>query len=91
MIVPDGPDDVFLNVDYSKLELRVMAWLANDPVMIKELLAGIDLHMRMAVTARLMRDPTDEEFEEIQKDVSPNERAVAKGVNFGKPNLTYLN
>ena len=85
MIVPDGPDDVFLNVDYSKLELRVMAWLANDPVMIKELLAGIDLHMRMAVTARLMRDPTDEEFEEIQKDVSPNERAVAKGVNFGIP------
>lgn len=69
--------------DYSKLELCVLAWAANDAVMAKELINGVDLHTRMAVTKRLMRDPNDEEFARIAKEISEAERALAKGVNFG--------
>lgn len=86
MIIPDNPDtDVFLSVDYSKMELRVMAWLANEKLMLDELMSDIDLHTKMAVTARLMRNPTDEEYYKIAPEVSSNERAIAKGANFGIP------
>ncbi len=86
ILVPDDPNDhVFIVVDYEKLELCVMSWLANDAVMVGELLRGIDLHTKMAVTARLMRNPTDAEFKAIASEISKNERTVAKGVNFGIP------
>lgn len=85
MVVPDTDDDLLLSVDYEKLELCVMSWLANDDVMVAELKSGVDLHTKMGVTARLMRDPTPEEFEQIAPLIGKNERAVAKGVNFGIP------
>jgi DNA polymerase-1 len=85
MFVPDHRDHCLLSVDYEKLELCVMAWLANDHVMARELLAGIDLHIRMALTVRLGYDPTDELFEELFDSVEKDERAIAKGVNFGIP------
>lgn len=84
MFVPDVVGrDVLLSADYDRVELCVVAWLANDKVMVRELLSGIDLHTRMAVTARLMRDPTDEEFERMKGSIEPLERSVAKSVNFG--------
>jgi DNA polymerase-1 len=83
---PDVPHrDVFLSVDYSGIELRVMAWLANDEVMAPELINGTDLHRRMAVTAKLMRDPSEEEWERMGPEITKQERAIAKGVNFGIP------
>jgi uracil-DNA glycosylase family 4 len=85
VFVPDTRDDVLLACDYAKLELCIMAWLANDKVMHRELTEGIDLHSRMAITVRLGRDPTDEEFAAMLDSVGKNERAVAKGVNFGIP------
>lgn len=85
MVVPDDGDCVLLASDYEKIELCVMAWLSNDEIMTEELLSGIDLHTKMAVTARLMRDPTDEEFKEIGPDIAKDERAVSKSVNFGIP------
>jgi uracil-DNA glycosylase family 4 len=85
MVIPDQPRCKIIEADYSKLELCVMAWLAGDRVMAKELRAGVDLHTNMAVTARLMRIPTVEEIERIGPEIGKNERAVAKGVNFGVP------
>lgn len=85
IIIPDTPDHVLVAADYAKLELCVMAWLANDGVMCKELIEGQDLHSRMAITRRLGRDPTDEEFNELLDSVSKPERALAKATNFGIP------
>lgn len=83
VVIPDNPDDVLLCVDYSKLELCILAWAANDEVMIREIKQGIDLHKRMACAVELGRDPTDEEFAEMAPNVSKDRRAVAKGVIFG--------
>lgn len=85
MFLPDHSDHVFLSIDYQKVELCVMAYLANDDVMARELINRVDLHSRMAITKRLNRDPTDEEFERMLPSVTKEERALAKGVNFGIP------
>lgn len=88
LFLPDVPGEhVLLEVDYAKVELCVMAWLAADEIMVKELLPGAkrDLHTNMAITARLLRNPTWEEYKRMSKLISKNERAVAKGVNFGIP------
>lgn len=85
LVIPDRPDHRIIAADYEKIELFVMAWLSNDAVMVEELLSGIDLHTKMAVTARLMHNPTDEEFEKLAPKITKDERAVAKGVNFGIP------
>lgn len=85
MVIPDNEECMLIAVDYEKIELCVMSWLANDEVMVQELLDRVDLHTKMGVTARLMRNPTDEEFKRIAPMISKDERAVAKGVNFGIP------
>lgn len=90
LFVPDNEDSVFLSCDYSKIELCVLAWCANDPVMADELIRGIDLHAKTAITKRLKRAPTEEEFEKILADLVKlptwkQERAVAKAVSFGTP------
>lgn len=86
IFVPDNPaKHKLIAVDYAKLELCIMAWLANDDKMCTELINQVDLHTRMALTVRLNRDPTDEEFEELSSKVGKDERALAKGVNFGIP------
>jgi len=87
VFVPDTPNSVLLEVDYAKVELCVMAWLASDRVMVPELMPGAkrDLHTNMAITARLLRNPTLEEYKQLKEEITKNERAVAKGVNFGIP------
>lgn len=72
-------DAVLIELDYSQLELRVLAMLSGDPVMIETYAAGEDLHFK---TAKLISklawgiDPED-----VHKD-GPQRRA-AKIVNFG--------
>lgn len=85
IIIPDTPDHVILSADYEKVELCVLAWLSNEWIMINELLTGVDLHTRMAVVARLMREPTDAEWKELAPLITKDERSVAKGANFGIP------
>jgi len=46
--VPDTPDHVFLYFDYSQLEYRLAAHLSQDPDMINDYMAGLDLHTRTA-------------------------------------------
>jgi DNA polymerase-1 len=60
-------------VDYSQIELRVVAHMARDQAMIKAFQAGQDIH---AITAAAIYDlPLDE--------VSKEQRRHAKAINFG--------
>lgn len=81
VFVPDVPGEhVLLEVDYSKVELCCAAWVSGDAVMVPELLPGAprDLHTNMAITTRLMRDPTDHEYKSLMAEISKSERTVAK-------------
>jgi DNA polymerase-1 len=53
LFVPDK-DKVFINADYSQIELRIMAELSQDPVMCKAYRENADIHQ---VTADHLRIP----------------------------------
>ena len=62
-----------VDADYSQIELRVLASLANDETMINAFLSGADIH---SITAsQVMGIPLE--------SVTPNDRRKAKAVNFG--------
>lgn len=62
-----------ISADYSQIELRVVACLAQDKAMIKAFENGEDIHTRTA-----------SEIFEIKLDkVTPAQRRIAKAVNFG--------
>ncbi len=64
---------VLVDADYSQIELRVLAHIADDETMINAFLNGEDIH---AVTAsQVLGIPLDE--------VTPEQRSSAKAVNFG--------
>ena len=69
------PDDgcLFLSVDYSQIELRIMAHLSGDRNMIDDFRSGYDIHA--ATAAKVYKKP----IEEVTKD----ERRKAKVANFG--------
>ena len=69
------PDDgcLFLSVDYSQIELRIMAHLSGDRNMIEDFRSGYDIHA--ATAAKIYRKPIDE--------VTKDERRKAKTANFG--------
>jgi DNA polymerase I len=67
------PGQVILSADYSQIELRVLAHLAEDPELIDAFACGADVHTR---TAALM-------FEKAQGEVTSDERRAAKTINFG--------
>jgi DNA polymerase I len=62
-----------LGFDYSQIELRITAHLANDKKMIKAFLDKADIHIK---TAAAINDISESE-------VSPQKRQEAKAVNFG--------
>lgn len=71
-IAPDQ-DSVLLSADYSQIELRVLAHMTGDPVLVDAFRRGEDIH---AATAALVYGiPISE--------VTPRERRIAKTVNFG--------
>ncbi len=70
-IAPTGYD--LVDADYSQIELRVLAHVANDEQMIGDFRAGRDIHTSTA--ARVFDMP-----EEL---VTPQMRSRAKAVNFG--------
>lgn len=69
------PEDgyVFVDADYSQIELRVLAHLSNDPVLIDAFRHNKDIHATTA--AEVFGVPMDE--------VTPLQRRNAKAVNFG--------
>ena len=62
-----------IGIDYSQMELRIMADIANDDLLIKDFIDKIDVHS--ATAARIL----DKKIE----DVTKKERSMGKTVNFG--------
>ncbi len=72
MFVPK-PGCVLVDADYSQIELRVLAHIAQDSVMQDAFKSGMDIH---SVTASQV-------FGVAPTDVTPLQRRHAKAVNFG--------
>ena len=68
-----APGHVYIVADYSQIELRVLAQLSQDPVLLKSFSANEDLHTKTAAMI-LGKDPMK---------ISPEERKIAKTANFG--------
>jgi len=68
-----SPGHYLLGVDYSQIELRVVAHMANDQAMLNAFRSGQDIH---ATTAAAVYGIALEE-------VTPDQRRHAKGINFG--------
>lgn len=64
---------LFLASDYSQIELRIMAHMADDPSMIEAFVRGEDIHTRTA--SEIFGVPVDK----VDSDL----RSKAKAVNFG--------
>ncbi len=71
--IPSAADRVILSADYSQVELRIMAHLADDAAMIEAFRQGVDIHT--ATAARL--------FGKSIEEVSAEDRRRAKTANFG--------
>lgn len=64
---------IFIDADYSQIELRVFAHISGDENMIEAFKRGDDIHSEVASKV----------FEKEIKDVTSEERTRAKAVNFG--------
>jgi DNA polymerase-1 len=73
------PGKLLVDADYSQLELRVMAYIANDEVMTEAYRKGLDLH---AVTAAGILGLKSHEFD-TEQPAHKEARQRAKAVNFG--------
>jgi DNA polymerase I len=67
------PGNLLISVDYSQIELRVLAHFCEDPILMDAFTRGIDVHTRTAAAL----------FEIDPKEVSREQRTQAKAVNFG--------
>ncbi len=72
MFIPK-PGYVLVDADYSQIELRVLAHIANDDVMRRAFIDGQDIHTATA----------SQVFGVGQDEVTPLQRRHAKAVNFG--------
>ena len=72
MFVP-GPGNVLVDADYSQIELRVLAHIADDKTMQRSFCDGMDIHT--ATASQVFGVPADQ--------VTPLQRRHAKAVNFG--------
>ncbi len=73
VFIPKNEDFVFLDADYSQIELRVLAALSKDPTMMRAFTENIDIH---TLTASQVFQINIDEVNSIQ-------RHQAKAVNFG--------
>jgi DNA polymerase-1 len=71
-IAPDA-DTVLMEADYSQIELRILAHMAGDDVLIDAYNKGMDIHRLTA--SQVLHIPPEE--------VTPEQRNSAKAVNFG--------
>ncbi len=70
--IPRDADHVLLSADYSQIELRLIAHIADDAGMIEAFQKGLDIHL--ATAARVFGVSLDK--------VTPEQRRAAKTVNF---------
>ncbi len=72
--VPSKPEWVLFAADYSQIELRVLAHMCKDEVLVEAFREGMDIHTRTAMNVFGITSP---------EDVTSNMRRTAKAVNFG--------
>jgi DNA polymerase-1 len=70
-VAPEG--SLLVTLDYSQIELRVLAHMSKDEALCRAFNEGADVHRRTA----------SEIFEIPEEEVSSEQRTVAKAVNFG--------
>ena len=66
-------NDIFLSIDYSQIELRILAHLSGDEELIKAFNNGQDIHTKVAADI----------FDISEDQVTKNQRRTAKAVIFG--------
>lgn len=66
-------DSIIISGDYSQIELRILASMANIPSLIDAFKDGVDIHAKTA----------SDIFHLPIAEVSKNQRRIAKAVNFG--------
>lgn len=71
--IPSEKDWIIFAADYSQIELRVLAHIANDGGLVEAFQAGMDIHTRTAMDV----------FHVSADQVTSNMRRHAKAVNFG--------
>ncbi|MED4692801.1 DNA polymerase I [Peribacillus frigoritolerans] len=71
--IPSEKDWIIFAADYSQIELRVLAHIANDSGLVEAFQAGMDIHTRTAMDV----------FHVSADQVTSNMRRHAKTVNFG--------
>lgn len=71
--IPGGGYQWLLSADYSQIELRILAHIAQDSTLIEAFSHGQDIHRRTAA----------EIFGVALEDVTSSQRRAAKAVNFG--------
>jgi len=71
--IPSDDSFIFVDADYSQIELRVLAHLSGDEALISAFEEGQDIHRLTASQA--FKIPFDQ--------VTPEQRGAAKAVNFG--------
>ena len=70
--IPRDADHVILSADYSQIELRLVADIANEEAMLEAFQKGLDIHL--ATASRVFNVPLDQ--------VLPDQRRTAKTINF---------
>lgn len=73
VFIPSETDCIFVDADYSQIELRILAHISGDETMIKAYKSGEDIH-RITASQVLHKSP---------EDVTSFERNSAKAINFG--------
>lgn len=71
--IPESKENIILSIDYSQIELRILAHIANDEKMIEAFNNDLDIHKKTA--SEVNNVPIEE--------VTPKMRSEAKAVNFG--------
>lgn len=70
----EAPEGYYLvSIDYSQIELRVLAAMSKDPILVDAYKKGDDIHTRTA--SEVFRVPIDEVPDKL--------RSIAKSINFG--------
>ncbi|MCJ7806500.1 MAG: DNA polymerase I, partial [Clostridia bacterium] len=71
--IPSASGKIFFAADYSQVELRILAHLSQDPILIEAFNTGQDIHRRTAAEVNGL----------TLEEVTPIMREKAKAVNFG--------
>ena len=82
VFIPESDEYCFLDADYSQIELRVLAHIAEDESLIEAFKSGQDIHRMTA--SQVFHVP----FEEVTSLQRSNAKAVNFGIIYGKGSFT---